>query len=91
MKSFFITIVVATIFFLAFIFGARNEQMVTISYFVAQGEYRLPIVLASVFLVGFMLSWLCAAYQIIKLKVALRQANKKLAAIDQKATSEVDQ
>ncbi|WP_133406714.1 LapA family protein [Parashewanella tropica] len=88
MKSFFITIVVAAIFFLAFIFGARNEQMVTISYFVAQGEYRLPIVLASVFLGGFVLSWLCAAYQIIKLKVSLRQANKKLAALEPKVTSE---
>ena len=49
MKSFVATVLVALLFILALIFGARNEQVVTISYFVAQGEYRLPVVLAIVF------------------------------------------
>ncbi|MGL4711251.1 MAG: lipopolysaccharide assembly protein LapA domain-containing protein, partial [Shewanella sp.] len=53
MKSFIATVFVALLFILALIFGARNEQVVTISYFVAQGEYRLPVVLAIVFFAGF--------------------------------------
>nr|WP_232847096.1 LapA family protein [Shewanella nanhaiensis] len=64
-------------FFLALIFGARNEQVVTISYFIAQGEFRLPIVLAVVFLAGFLISWIFAMYHIAKLKLALRTLNKK--------------
>jgi len=76
-KSFIITVLVALFFFLALIFGARNEQIVTISYFVAQGEFRLPIVLAAVFLAGFLISWIFAMYHIAKLKLALRTATKK--------------
>lgn len=77
MKSFIITVLVALFFFLALIFGARNEQVVTISYFIAQGEFRLPIVLAVVFLAGFLISWIFAMYHITKLKLALRTLNKK--------------
>ncbi len=84
MKSFIITVLVALFFFLALIFGARNEQVVTISYFVAQGEFRLPIVLAVVFLAGFVISWIFAMYHIAKLKLALRTANKKNLNLDNK-------
>jgi putative membrane protein len=69
---------VALLFVLALIFGARNEQLVTISYFVAQGEYRLPLVLAVVFFAGFILSWLFACYYIVRLKLALAATQKKL-------------
>lgn len=84
MKSFIIAFLVAALFFLALIFGARNEQVVTISYFVAQGEFRLPVVLAFVFLSGFLVSWVFAMYHIAGLKLALRRANKKLALIEDK-------
>ncbi|MBM7072693.1 DUF1049 domain-containing protein [Shewanella sp. OPT22] len=83
MKSFFITVVVALCFILALIFGAQNEQTVTISYFIAKGEYKLPMVLAVVFLLGFTISWLFAGYQILKLRVTLRRANKKLASLEE--------
>ncbi|GGI74659.1 putative lipopolysaccharide assembly protein A [Shewanella hanedai] len=86
MKSFIITVLVALFFFLALIFGARNEQIVTISYFVAQGEFRLPIVLAVVFLAGFLISWIFAMYHIAKLKLALRTANKKNQLIEPQTT-----
>ncbi len=78
MKSFVVTVLVALLFILALIFGARNEQMVTISYFVAQGEYRLPVGLAIVFFAGFMLSWLFACYYIVRLKLTLAATQKKL-------------
>ncbi|WP_299792767.1 LapA family protein [uncultured Shewanella sp.] len=84
MKSFIVTVLVALFFFLALIFGARNEQVVTISYFVAQGEFRLPVVLAVVFLSGFIISWFFAVYHIAKLKLALRTVNKKNAHLEAK-------
>ncbi|MGS0681638.1 LapA family protein [Shewanella sp. 125m-7] len=84
MKSFIIAFLVAIFFFLALIFGARNEQVVTISYFVAQGEFRLPVVLACVFMAGFLVSWIFALYHIAGLKLALRRANKKLANAEDK-------
>ncbi|MDB2385736.1 lipopolysaccharide assembly protein LapA domain-containing protein [Shewanella sp.] len=77
MKSFIIAVLVAGLFFIALIFGARNEQIVTISYFVAQGEFRLPVVLAFVFLSGFLLSWLFAMYHIAALKLTIRRLKKQ--------------
>ncbi|BAJ02047.1 LapA family protein [Shewanella violacea] len=84
MRSFIVTVLVVLLFFLALIFGARNEQMVTISYFVAQGEFRLPLVLAFVFLSGFMISWVFAIYHMTKLKLALRNAQKKCNRLESK-------
>lgn len=80
MKSFIIAVLVAAFFFIALIFGARNEQVVTISYFVAQGEFRLPVVLAFVFLSGFIVSWIFAIYHIAGLKFSIRRLKKQLAA-----------
>ncbi|AVT49608.1 LapA family protein [Shewanella baltica] len=90
MKSFVATVLVALLFILALIFGARNEQVVTISYFVAQGEYRLPVVLAIVFFAGFILSWLVASYYIVRLKLSLATTKKKLNQVMAKAPQDVD-
>ncbi len=90
MKSFLATVLVAVLFIVALVFGARNEQVVTISYFVAQGEFRLPVVLAVVFFAGFMLSWLVACYYIVRLKWALAAARKKLNAQNAKSSQGVD-
>ena len=89
-KSFLVTVVVALVFFLAIIFGARNEQLVTISYFVAKGEYRLPVVLAVVFLLGFIISWVFAGYHILKLRLNVRQLSKRLALAETKNNNDVD-
>ncbi|WP_394129900.1 LapA family protein [Shewanella maritima] len=78
MRSFFAIIIVGLCFVLALIFGARNEQVVTISYFIAEGEFRLPIVLAVVFLSGFVISWLFASFYILRMKMKLRKAEKQL-------------
>ncbi|MCU8029482.1 lipopolysaccharide assembly protein LapA domain-containing protein [Shewanella sp. SM73] len=90
MKSFVATVLVALLFILALIFGARNEQVVTISYFVAQGEYRLPVVLAVVFFAGFILSWLFASYYIVRLKLSLAATKKKLNQVIAKIPQDVD-
>lgn len=90
MKSFIIAFFVAVLFILALIFGARNEQIVTISYFVAQGEFRLPVVLACVFLAGFLLSWIFAMYHIAGLKLALRRNRKQLALAEAKVDQTVE-
>ncbi|ABO23822.1 protein of unknown function DUF1049 [Shewanella loihica PV-4] len=88
-KSFIATVLVALFFVLALLFGARNEQLVTISYFVAQGEYRLPVVLGVVFLAGFLVSWLFAIYHITKVRLQLRKANKKLEQLEAKLPVEI--
>ena len=84
MKSFIAIVIVGLFFVLALLFGAKNEQIVTVSYFVAEGQYRLPVVLAFVFLAGFVISWIFAAYYIVKLKMVLRKRNKTIAQLTDK-------
>ena len=88
MRSFIVIVLVGLLFVLALLFGAKNEQVVTLSYFIAEGQYRLPMVLAVVFFSGFIISWLFAGYHIIKLKLALRKSNKVLKKLT--ATQAVD-
>lgn len=78
MKSFFTAVIVIILFFMAFLFGSRNEQLVTINYFLAQGEYRLPFVLAIVFFAGFAISLVLFMFYIFRLKLQLRQCKKKI-------------
>lgn len=78
MKSFLIAVIIGILFLVALCFGASNEQIVQINYFIAQGEFRLPLVLAWVFLSGFLISWIFAGFYIIKLKLSLRACRKKL-------------
>ena len=82
MKSFIAAVVLVLLFFLALLFGAKNDQIVTISYFIAQGEFRLPVVLASVFISGFLISWVLASFYLIKMKIKLRKATKKITALE---------
>ncbi|GAA5188010.1 LapA family protein [Ferrimonas gelatinilytica] len=74
MKAFLVAACVAALFVLALAFGARNEQMVTINYFIAQGTFPLPWVLAATFLLGFLISWVLSLLVVVKLKLALRRA-----------------
>ncbi|GIU54097.1 MULTISPECIES: LapA family protein [Shewanella] len=89
MKSFIAIVIVGLFFVLALLFGAKNEQIVTVSYFVAEGQYRLPVVLAVVFLAGFIISWLFAAYYIVKLKMVLRKRNKTIAQLTDKVAEPI--
>ncbi|KFZ38393.1 hypothetical protein HR45_02800 [Shewanella mangrovi] len=82
MKSFVVTVIVALLFIIALIFGARNEQLVTINYFVVEGEYRLPLVLAVVFFAGFVCCWLVAFFYILRLKLSLKRARRRLMTLE---------
>ncbi len=78
MKAFLITAVIAALFIITMAFGARNNQLVEVNYFIAQGEFALSWVIGAVFLSGFVISWLLAFAIIIRQKVALRGLKGRL-------------
>ncbi|MGL4474274.1 MAG: LapA family protein [Shewanella sp.] len=82
MRSFVVAVFIAVLFTLGLLFGASNDQMVTISYFVARGEFHLPVVLACVFLMGFLTSWLVAFYHLTKHKLANRRLRKQVTQLE---------
>ncbi|WP_076536502.1 LapA family protein [Shewanella sp. UCD-KL21] len=91
MKSFIAIVIVGLFFVLALLFGAKNEQIVTVSYFIAEGQYRLPVVLAVVFFSGFVISWLFAAYYILKFKIKLRKNKKQIAQLTEQLLEQQSQ
>ncbi|MDO6620105.1 LapA family protein [Shewanella sp. 6_MG-2023] len=91
MKSFIAIVIVGLFFVLALLFGAKNEQIVTVSYFIAEGQYRLPVVLAIVFFSGFVISWLFAAYYILKFKIILRKNKKQIAQLTEQLLEQQSQ
>ncbi len=89
-KAFLVAACVAALFVLALAFGARNEQIVTINYFIAQGAFPLPWVLAVTFLFGFLISWLLSLLVVVKLKLALRRARAQSQRTQDPNTSKTD-
>ncbi|WP_095499007.1 LapA family protein [Paraferrimonas haliotis] len=78
MKTLLVAVIVILLFLIALAFGAQNEQLVSINYFVAQGEFRLPVVLSVTFIAGFASCWLISIVFVVKLKLALRKATRLL-------------
>ncbi|WP_028115478.1 LapA family protein [Ferrimonas senticii] len=79
MKAFLITALVAVLFIITMAFGARNDQLVEVNYFIAQSEFALSWIVGAVFLSGFIISWLLALLVIIKQKFTIRTLKSRLA------------
>ena len=86
MKSFIVSIIVLFMFILAFTFGAQNQNVVTINYFINQSDFKVSFVLSMAFLFGFFLSWLFAFFYIVKLKIQLTYAQSKIKKHTEKKT-----
>lgn len=77
MKAFLVTAVIAVLFIVMMAFGARNEQMVTVNYFLAKGEFSLPLLLGISFFAGFLICWFLAIPVFIKQKLLLRKLKQQ--------------
>ncbi|TKB57515.1 LapA family protein [Ferrimonas aestuarii] len=84
MKALLITIVVVCCFLIVMAFGARNDVMVNINYFIAQGEFALPMVLAAVFFGGFVISWLITMTLMIQQRFKLNRARFKIQQLEKR-------
>ena len=92
----FLTILITIIFFvIAVVLGLKNQQLVTLSYLVAQDELRLSTLLAIIFSIGFSVAACLASYFYLALKMKnrhLRKLNEKQKKVlnDLRATPEKD-
>ncbi|SDJ71649.1 putative membrane protein [Ferrimonas sediminum] len=77
MKALLITALVAVFFLVAMAFGARNDQLVTLNYFIARGEFSLPMVLAVTFFGGFLISWLITMLLMVRQRFKLNRVTAK--------------
>lgn len=83
MKYLLIFLLVLAIFIISITLGAHNEQIVTFNYLLAQGEYRISTLLATLFAVGFGLGWVICALFYLRLRIILGRAQRKIKRLEQ--------
>ncbi|MEN5015372.1 LapA family protein [Erwinia sp. Eh17-17] len=77
MKYLLIFLVVLAIFVISVTLGAHNDQVVTFNYLLAQGEFRVSTLLASLFAAGFLLGWAICGLFWLRVRVSLANAQRK--------------
>ncbi|MBT0723038.1 DUF1049 domain-containing protein [Rosenbergiella sp. S61] len=85
-KYLLLFIVVLFIFIVSFTLGAKNEQIVTFNFLVAEGTFRLSTLLASLFGIGFLLGWAICGLFWLRARVALAHAKNKVIKLEQQLT-----
>lgn len=78
MKYLLIFLLVLVIFVISVTLGAHNDQVVTFNYLVAQGEYRVSTLLATLFGTGFVLGWIICGLFYLRTRITLSRAERKI-------------
>nr|WP_152794893.1 lipopolysaccharide assembly protein LapA domain-containing protein [Salinivibrio sp. VYel1] len=58
--------------------GAQNQDVVNFNYLIAQGEFRLSVILGIVFVIGFGIGWLVCGALYLKARVTARGLRKQV-------------
>ncbi len=87
-KYLLLFIVVLFIFIISFTLGAKNEELVTFNFLVAEGTFRLSTLLASLFGIGFLLGWVICGLFWLRARVALAHAKKKIIKLEQQLSKQ---
>jgi len=77
-KYFLILLLAVVIFIISITLGSSNNQVITFNYLIAQGDFALSSLLASLFGVGFVLGWLVAGLFYLRAVVSLKNARRKI-------------
>lgn len=78
MKYFLILLLAIVIFIISITLGSSNNQVITFNYLIAQGDFSVSSLLASLFGAGFVLGWLIAGLFYLKAIVSLKNARRKI-------------
>ncbi|WP_034915095.1 MULTISPECIES: LapA family protein [Erwinia] len=83
MKYLLIFLLLLVIFIVSVTLGAHNDQVVTFNYLLAQGEYRVSTLLATLFAAGFLLGWAICGLFWLRVRVSLAHSQRKLKRLQQ--------
>ena len=83
MKYLLIFLLVLVIFIISVTLGAHNDQVVSFNFLIAQGDYRISTLLASLFGAGFVLGWAICGLFWLRVRVSLANAQRKLKRLQQ--------
>ncbi|MEY8709329.1 hypothetical protein A9B99_01265 [Mangrovibacter phragmitis] len=83
MKYILIFLVVLVIFVISITLGAQNDQQVTFNFLIAQGEYRISTLMASLFGLGFIIGWVICGLFWLKTRLSLGRAQRRIKRLEQ--------
>lgn len=86
-------VLLIVLFLVTLALGSQNQEVVTFNYLLAQGEFHLSTLLGSVFVVGFVISWIIFGSLHLKSQLTVRKLKKQLAkqtSSDSKAVTSTD-
>ncbi|MCT4706326.1 LapA family protein [Enterobacteriaceae bacterium H11S18] len=86
MKYLFIFLLLLAIFVVSVTLGAQNDQVVNFNYLLAQGEYRVSTLLATLFAAGFIIGWLICSLFWLRVRITLARAERKIKRLEQQVT-----
>ncbi|MGM3162541.1 LapA family protein [Dickeya undicola] len=87
MKYMLIFFLVLAVFIVSITLGAHNDQVITFNYLLAQGEYRLSTLLATLFAAGFALGWVICGLFYLRLRIALGREQRKIKRLEQQLSA----
>ncbi|OON41202.1 hypothetical protein BTJ39_04335 [Izhakiella australiensis] len=83
MKFLLLFLLVLVIFIISITLGAHNDRVVTFNFLLAQGEFRISTLLASLFGVGFLLGWAICGLFWLRVRMQLANSQRKLKRLQQ--------
>ncbi|HDT0720996.1 TPA: DUF1049 domain-containing protein [Proteus mirabilis] len=88
---FILVVLVLAIVVIAMTLGSNNDQVITFNYLIAQGEYRISTLLATLFGVGFVLGWIVSGVFYLRVRLSLVRANRKIKRLESEQTKQESQ
>ncbi|EOC0207001.1 LapA family protein [Cronobacter dublinensis] len=86
MKYLIIFLLVLAIFVVSVTLGAQNDQQVTFNFLLAQGDYRISTLLATLFGAGFIIGWIICGLFWLRVRLQLARAERKVKRLEQQLT-----
>ncbi|MGV3344361.1 LapA family protein [Enterobacteriaceae bacterium LUAb1] len=84
MKYLLIFLLVLVVFVISITLGAHNDQIVAFNFLLAQGEYRISTLLATLFGLGFVSGWIICGLFWLRARLALANSQRKFKRLQQR-------
>lgn len=91
MKALIVSTILMFLFLLSFTFGAKNQDMITVNFLIAEIQTQIPTLLSLTFLAGFLLAWIFASMWIMHLKIKVTQTTRLLQKNKQSTSPDKDE
>lgn len=81
-KYLIIFLLLLMLFIISATLGSKNDQIITVNFLMAQGQFRVSTLLALLFGGGFLLGWVICGLFWLRLRLSLAHAKSKIRGLE---------